>query len=95
MKAIVFALVVALGAHACKEVTKPAWQGWVYPNANDLTNDIPMGTFDSLEACRDASTAKLYSLLGSSWQSKGDYECGKNCRPFGGSGLNVCDVTER
>jgi hypothetical protein len=76
------------------------WQGWVYPAASDLTDDIPIGHFESLEQCRASAKAILVRTNerqgedGSSMT--GDYECGFKCKPDGGlGGLNVCEKTEK
>jgi len=71
------------------------WRGFVYPNKNDLGRHIELGKFDSLEKCRNAAVGKLVKLGD---RSKGDYECGLNCRPvrnYDGSTDNICEKTER
>ena len=67
------------------------WDGFVYPNKNDLFNDIHIGTFKSLEICRQIAT----DLIDSNLQRfpNPDYECGKNCK--GDSRPFVCEVTAR
>jgi len=68
----------------------------VYPNGYDLTDDIPIGKFESLEQCRDAAHAALERHQRRDENGDripGDYECGLNCRPTSG-GLNVCERTE-
>lgn len=89
-------VLLALALAGCEQAK---WKGWVYPNGADLTRDIPLGSFDSLEQCRTSAKMVLY------WQSstdengdeiKGDYECGLNCKlESGEGGLNVCEKTER
>ena len=73
------------------------WQGWVYPNKNALTNDIPLGKFSSLAECRD-SAKKLISYLPRQAENgseiSADYECGRKCRPIG-DGMNMCAETLR
>lgn len=66
------------------------WQGYVYPNRNDLTIDKYAGTYNTLEDCRAASLALLRSV---SSLERGDYECGLNCKPEGM--LNICEDTKR
>ena len=68
------------------------WEGWVYPNRDDLTVDVQIGEFDSLESCR-ASARNLMAQSG--WQEPGDYECGLNCEFNSDYGLSVCEKTER
>jgi hypothetical protein len=69
------------------------WEGFVYPNANDLTISKNIGIFPSLEACRDAAISSLSSI---SSIRAGDYECGLNCeirKNLGG--IKICDKTEQ
>ncbi len=72
------------------------WQGFIYPNKNDLSKHIEVGKFDSLEKCRYASLSKL-NLMGKRYE--GDYECGLNCKPLknfdGTSDMSICEKTER
>ena len=48
----------------------------VYPNKNNLLNDITLEGFTSLEQCRVAAN-KMISFYK---YENADYECGKNCR---------------
>ncbi|MBS4053067.1 MAG: hypothetical protein KGZ69_17965 [Methylomonas sp.] len=66
------------------------WQGYVYPNSNNILIDKYVGSYKTLEECRAASVAMLDNLNS---REKGDYECGLNCKPK--DGLNICDKTER
>lgn len=66
------------------------WQGYVYPNSNNLLVDKYVGAFKTLEECRAASVAMLDHLKS---RGKGDYECGLNCKPR--NDLNICEETER
>ena len=83
MRTILFAvLIMFLGTFcACSE----RWEGFVYPNKDDLTKYRYMGEFDSLEACRNA----CLSELGRTNAYNGDYECGKNCKP----NSTICEET--
>ena len=72
--------------------TADKWEGWVYPDRTDLTIDVQIGEFDSLESCR-ASARNLMAQSG--WQESGDYECGLNCEYRRKYGLSVCEKTER
>jgi hypothetical protein len=60
------------------------------PKLRQSAFSTPVDSFDSLEHCRKAATTVL-SWLGDDTQR--DYECGSNCRPYGRSGLNMCDET--
>jgi len=69
------------------------WEGFVYPNANDLSISRNIGVFSSLEQCRDAALKKL-SIISS--VHAGDYECGLNCESRSGlRGIKVCEKTLR
>jgi hypothetical protein len=70
--------------------SKEEWSGFVYPNKNDLTDHRSIGTFTSLEQCRDVAV----SLMSSSNWHNGDYECGLNCKNSS-YGVLVCDQTLR
>lgn len=80
--------------------TNPEWQGWVYPDAAYLPDDIPIGRFESLQDCR-ASARALIGRLAERRDADGneiieDFECGYKCKPDGGlGGLNVCEKTEK
>jgi hypothetical protein len=52
------------------------YDSYVYPDKLELDDPIALGQFTSLQACREASLAKLKTLDA---QTKGDYVCGKNC----------------
>jgi hypothetical protein len=70
-----------------------SWEGFVYPNRNDLTRHRNLGLFKSLEECRVAAQGMLAELNA---LDRGDYECGKNCED--GSrmgGVKVCEETLR
>lgn len=68
------------------------WRGFFYPNKDNLTNHIETGVFDSLEECRDVTTA-----LGDDRgipPTRYDYECGLNCEKEDSvGGLYVCEET--
>ena len=87
-------LLAAVMLSACEQ--RP-WQGWVYPDANDLTDDISIGGFASLEKCRASAKAVLTRteerLNEDGELIKGGYECGFKCKP-GPGGLNICEKTE-
>ena len=67
------------------------WEGFVYPDADDLTIHQNIGVFDSLEDCRAAALSRLASV---SSIERGDYECGLNCETRSGmDGIKVCEQT--
>lgn len=96
MKQLFLILVVAFVA-GCD---KPQWQGWVYPDRNDLTDDIPIGAFSTLGQCGASAKAIIIRLEERRDEDgeliQGDYECGYKCKPDAGiGGLNLCEKTER
>lgn len=69
------------------------WTGIVYPDRSNLFEEVRIGVFATLEACRDAALATIDDRA---WSASADYECGLNCRPFNeGSDLLICDETLR
>lgn len=69
------------------------WEGFVYPNKNDLTVHRNIGVHNSLEGCRSAALNMLSQI---SSIEKGDYECGLNCESRSGmGGIKVCEKTVR
>jgi hypothetical protein len=67
------------------------WQAIVYPNKNDLTEDIRLGELESLEQCRAAIRDYLQAR---DLQERADWECGLNCKPFA-SDMLMCEETLR
>ena len=85
LSAVAVSLLVACGSDS--------WEGFVYPNKNNLTHHRNLGKFKSLEECRAAARGVLAELKA---LDRGDYECGKNCDD--GSrmgGIKVCEETLR
>jgi predicted component of type VI protein secretion system len=72
--------------------SKNKWEGFVYPNKNDLTIHKNAGVFNSLEQCRAAALDMLLELGA---KETGDYECGLNCENRAGLSMKVCEKTER
>lgn len=66
------------------------WKGWIYPDANNLSSSQYIGSFKSIEECRNSAVGRLRSM---NRQSSGDYECGLNCRSE--YGVNICEKTIR
>ena len=70
-----------------------SWEGFVYPNRNDLTRHRNLGKFESLEACRASALGFLAEIK---TLDRGDYECGKNCDDGSKlSGIKLCEKTLR
>lgn len=69
------------------------WEGFVYPNRNNLGEHVYIGTYKTLEECRASAIDALTRI---SSVSAGDYECGLNCKTKNGMGsIKVCEKTER
>jgi hypothetical protein len=84
------AIVVALAVSGC---FKEEWEGFVYPNRNNLSEHINIGTYKSLEECRASAVSTMNRI---SSMTAGDYECGLNCESRSGmSDIKVCEQTER
>lgn len=87
--ALTLAVVVALIA-ACGPDT---WEGFVYPDRENLANHRSIGSFESLEACRASARSYLADI---SSLERGDYECGLNCKDSSDfPGIRVCKETVR
>lgn len=92
MKTHLFTTVIALSL-AVSGCFKEEWEGFVYPNKNDLAEHINIGSYKSLEECRASAINALNKV---SSVSAGDYECGLNCESKSGmGGIKVCENTER
>lgn len=85
IRSTIVASILVLSA-GCSE----SWEGYAYPNKNDLGQHIALGQFSSLEECRAAAVDTLRRV---STERKGDYECARDCRDE--SGLRVCAETTR
>ena len=87
-------LLGAIGAAVCfAPAVAQDWQGFVYPTTDDLTIDAELGTFETLENCRE-TVQRILDLAG--WRYSGSYECGYKCRPPSNDfGLWVCERTEQ
>ena len=67
------------------------WTGTIYPDRSNLTIYTSVGTFDSLESCRQACKSGLADREAT---ADGGYECGLNCETSE-YGIMICDRTER
>lgn len=56
------------------------WTGFVHPQRGNILTVVEIGTFGSLEECREAARA---ALANAGW-SEGDYACGQGCRERAG-----------
>ena len=87
---IICVLIISFLLASCGE---EKWEGFVYPNKNDLTVYRNIGVYESLESCRSAT---WYMLSEISSIERGDYECGLNCEYRSGmGGIKICEKTER
>lgn len=70
------------------------WDAIVYPNRAIRSESLDIGTFGSLEACREAALAKLEELQ--IHAEIGGYVCGKNCMVQDGfSNMRMCSETSQ
>lgn len=89
-RSIAVAVIAALTMSGC---FKEEWEGFVYPNKNNLAEHINVGKYRSLEECRASAVSVLNKI---SSITAGDYECGLNCDSKSSmSGIKVCVKTER
>ncbi|MGJ0515371.1 MAG: hypothetical protein ACR65O_06405 [Methylomicrobium sp.] len=87
---ITTAVVVALGISGC---LKDEWEGFIYPNKDNLSEHITIGSYKSLEECRTSAISALNKI---SSVSSGDYECELGCELRSDmGGIKVCEKTER
>lgn len=103
---ITLALVFLLFS-GCNRLPAQRWEGFVYPNKDDLTVHIGIGGYESLEACRQSAIDALVVVR--QIQTSGrisfneafgmlpetDYECGLNCDSVSGFSGRVCEETVR
>ena len=83
-------IVLSLAVSGC---FKEEWEGFVYPNKNNLSEHINIGSYKSLKECRVSAINALNKI---SSVSAGDYECGLNCESKSSmGGIKVCEKTER
>jgi hypothetical protein len=86
MKRLLSTVICGLSLAACRA---EVWTGTIYRDRTDLARSSTIGTFDSLESCRQACQSAL-----AEWGAaeSGDYECGLNCKPK--NGILICSRTE-
>ena len=82
---------VAILAVFVSSCAQDEWQGFIYPNRNDLTDHVSVGSFETLEQCGRAARSELMRI---SSLGAGDYECGLNCDAWRGFPV-VCERTAR
>lgn len=67
------------------------WQGFYYPNAENLTRSINSPTFKTVDECRDWVDEMVYKYNPSGYGY--DYECGKNCKKKSDIDMYLCEET--
>lgn len=91
MRRPIFALTLSLSACSAQS---EQWEGWVYPDKDNLAQSVDIGTYKSLTECR-VSALELLTKLSSI--DAGDYECGLNCKPLFENvedSVHVCEQTQ-
>ena len=72
----------------------PVWEGYIYPDANNLLHAVPIGYYSTSLDCRTAAW-RIINLAGLA--ETASYECGKNCRTLeggtAGNDLRICEET--
>ena len=93
LSSLILALSLLFGEAGSAFFHNDKWDGWVYPNANNLTKYISAGMgFKSLEDCRNACLKKI-AISG---YQNADYESGLNCKPsYPGADTFICKKTSR
>ena len=90
---VVFGVIVFLGVYkGLTDRLNPRWEGFVYPDRDNLAIHRELGQYNSLEECRDACWSALTNMNAT---VRGDYECGKNCRTETDLSIRVCEETTR
>ena len=84
-------ILASLGISGCNIFNR--WDAIVYTNKFDRANSLDIGTYESLEDCREAAKAKIAELkIG----ELGGYICGENCLVKWGFGnMRMCERTSR
>ncbi len=83
-----FRIAVILSCLILSGCFEEKWLGFYYPDKNNLLIDKEIGTYSTLEDCRQAARLLIQS------NPNGDYECALNCdtskeKPY------ICEKTER
>lgn len=84
-----FVTAVVVGIYFLFFAEEDRWSGHVYPDANDLLVDRPIGEYPTFEECQAAA---IGAIRINGWQNA-DYECGLNCEPQGL--INICEETRQ
>lgn len=83
-----FILIAGLFLSSCGQ---DEWEGYVYPNKNNLTIHISLGAFDTLDECREYAYQTMASLTRPKMAT---FECGLNCETDASlGGIRVCEKT--
>ena len=75
-------------APSCSLTTQ--WRGSVFPDKSDKSDEVTLGEFGTLEACREAAT----DLIQRSNFYDPDYYCAANCE-WQSEGYYLCERKER
>ena len=86
---LLLVIAVAVGVYFLFFAEEDRWSGFVYPNANNLAIDHPIGDYLTFQECQEAAIGLIRRR---GWENA-DYECGLNCelKPF--ASYNVCEET--
>lgn len=78
---------MTIAATGCSE----RWEGFMYPDRNNLGQSVALGTFSSLDDCRARALAAIETL----GHRNADYECGLNCSGRELGEPRICEQTAR
>jgi hypothetical protein len=73
MRKLLYPLICLILLSGCDE---DKWEGYLYPDKDNLTNHIKTGEFGTLEECRNTTISHAHAANYNNF----DYECGLNCK---------------
>ena len=86
---------IALAATLLLSGCADKWEGFVYPDKDNLSRHFTVGSYSTLAECSRAARTALEQGR-ENGIALGDYECGLNCKPMSGDQtMFLCEKTER
>lgn len=68
------------------------WTSLIYPDKNNTKRSKKFAIFKTLEECKKSSLEELKNL---GLETRGDYQCGLNCKYHEGMKLDICEKLEK
>lgn len=89
-KTIIFSILSLFILSGCfgQNSSKQEWTSLIYPDKNNTKRSKKYAVFNTLEECREASLKELERL---NLSSRGDYNCGLNCKYNEGMKVDICE----